>query len=528
MKKNHLTLILLFLLLSSACDFRVERDYSRLVYRLGVEPVVLNPVICTDAASYTVISFLFDPLIEMDNETFEWKPMLAKRWEVSTDHLQYTFYLRDDVYWHDGVKFTADDVIYTFNAIMDPKVDAAPKRVYYRDVLKVEKLGDYTVRFTYKYPYYRALTMLGGLQPIPRHIFENAGDFNKAASDRRNAVGNGPFKFVEWKTGQLIVLDRNEGYWGAAANLTGITFRVITDDNVALQVLKKGEIDVMGLRTIQWVKQTESENFKRRFDKYKYFPPGITYIGWNRERPFFNDPRVRRALAMLFDREKVRESLYYGLAEVITSDIYKFIPEYNTDIRPYPFDPAAAARLLDEAGWKIGRDGIREKDGVPFKFTIMIVPGRSAENLANILRENLKKAGVEMDVARFEWSVFLKNLHDSAFDAVMSGWTGQLEPDPYQLWHSSQAGVGSNYIHFKNDEVDAIIENVRSEFDREKRKRLLWRFQEILHDDQPYMFLFMPASLVAIDKRFTNVKIYKLGIDIREWDVMKPDKPLYE
>lgn len=518
---------LLALTVITGCDFRVVRDWRQLVYHINTEPPTLNPILHTDAAASTVDSFLFDNLIERDNTTLEYKPMLAKRWEVSADHCQYTFYLRDDIYWHDGVKMTVDDIIYSFEQIMNSKVDAAALRVYYSDVVKVEKLDDYTVRFTYAFPYYRALTMLGGISIVPRHILDDGADFNKS-SFGRNPVGNGPFKFKEWKTGRRIVLEKNENYWGRVPELSGISFQIITDMGVALQVLKKGQIDVASLSPIQWVKQTGSKNFNDRFNKYKYHVSGYSYVAWNQERPFFKDKRVRRALTMMLDRAKIAEKLHYDLVEVVTGDSYKFGPDYSQEIKPVEYDPEVAVKLLEEAGWvDLDGDGIREKDGVPFKFTFMIT-GSGPSRLANILRENLKKIGVDMEISNFEWTVFSKNLHDMAYDATMLGWSQPLEYDPYQVWHSSQIGKGSNYIGFKNKEADRIIVDARREFDSDKRHRMYKRFHEILYEEQPYIFLFMPVSLVAIQKRFTNVKIYKLGIDIREWGVGPPEMKLYQ
>lgn len=514
---------------SVGCDFRVLRDYRQLVYHLPAEPGTLNPITSTDAYASAVEGFIFDSLLERDNVTLEFKPMMAKKWEVSDDRLQYTFYLRDDIYWQDGVKMTVDDIIYSFERIQDPKVDAARLRVYYRDVSKVERIDDYTIRFTYRFPYFRALIMLGaGLPIVPKHIFDDGTDFNKNPFGR-NPVGSGPFKFVEWRTGSRIVLVKNENYWGKVPEISGITFQIITDSSVALQVLKKGEIDIASITPIQWVKQTGSKNFNERFSKYKYYLPGYSFIAWNQDRPYFKDKRVRRAMTMMLNREEIKEKLYYGLPEVVTGDFYKLGPDYNQDIEAIIFDPDTAVRLLEEVGW-IDRDvdGIREREGVPFRFTFMVSGARGAERITNILRENLKKIGIDMDINKFEWTVFSKNLQDRAFDATILGWSSPLENDPYQVWHSSQTEKGSNFIGFKNEEADRIIEEARREFDPEKRRKLYNRFQEILHEEQPYIFLFMQPSLVAIQKRFTNVKVYKLGIDIREWGVSKPAMKLYQ
>jgi len=526
--KERITILFIIIVACSACHFRVERDYRDLVYHISSEPPTLNRLVHTDAVGAMIGSFIFDSLLEMNNETLEMEPRVVKRWEISSDHLQYTFYLRDDVYWQDGVKMTVDDVIYSYERVQDPKVDSASWRVYFKDVSNVERIDDYTVRFTYRFPYFRALMMLGGLPVVPKHIFDDGTEFNKHPQGRA-PIGNGPFKFKEWKTGQHITLVKNENYWGKAPEIDGLVFRIITDSNVALQVLKKGEIDMSGLRPIQWVRQVATKNFDRRFNKYKYFNPNFSYIAWNQRRPYFKDRRVRTAMTMLVNRKEIVKQLYFDLPEIVVSNFYKFGPAYNNNIQPIQYNPGEAARLLDEAGWvDHDGDGVRDKDGVPFSFTFMSTGSRTSEQISNILRENLKKVGIEMDIAKFEWTVFGKNLHDRAFDATMLAWSIPTESDPYQLWHSTQAEEGSNFIGFVNKEADQLIEEARREFNVEKRRESYDRFQEIVHYEQPYTFLYISPSLVAIQKRFTNVKVYKLGVDVREWTVIRPEMKLYE
>lgn len=522
-------LLLAMTFLCAACSFRVERDYQTLVYHLPADPTTLNPMTNTDGYSGAVTNFIYDALIERDNETLEFKPMLAKKWDISPDHLQYTFYIRDDVYWHDGAKFTADDVIYSFERIKDPKVDAAPLRVYYKDVRTAEKLDDHTVRFTYAFPYFLAFEVLGSMPIVPKHILDDGTDLNQHPYGR-HPIGTGPYKFKEWKTGTKIVLEKNDDYWGKKSEIESLEFKIVTDPSVALQVMKKGEIDLSSLSEVQWIKQANTKNFDDRFNKYKYFLPGYSFIAWNEDRPFFKDARVRRAMTMLLDREKIREKVLFGLAETVIYDAYKFGPIYDGSIAPYPYDPEGAVKLLEEVGWSDhDGDGIIDKDGIPFRFTFMSSGTPFSEKISNILRENLKKVGIDMEISKFEWSVFSKNLSDRAFDATSLMWGGGgIEGDPYQLWHSSQVDRGSNFVGFNNKEADDIIVNTRKEFDPNLRHEMFRRFQRILYDEQPYTFLFANPSLIAVQKRFTDVKVYKLGIDIREWGVTRPQMQLYQ
>jgi peptide/nickel transport system substrate-binding protein len=303
-------------------------------------------------------------------------------------------------------------------------------------------------------------------------------------------------------------------------------FKIITDPTVALQVLKKQEMDFMGFTPIQWVRQTDSERFSRNFDKIRYPSLGYSYIGWNLRKPMFSDKRVRRALTMLLDREAFVKNIWYGLGRVVSGNFFIDTPEYDRSIIPWPYDPKAAVGLLKEAGWiDHDGDGIIDRNGTPFSFEFTFSSGSTTgEQLGTILQESLKQVGIEMTIRKLEWALFTQRLDDRAFDAVTLGWRLPVLADPFQVWHSSQAKDGSNFVGFVNEEADRIIEEARSEFDRDKRAAMYRKFHRILHEEQPYIFLFSRDSLVAVDKRFENVKVYPLGVDSTEWYVPAADQ----
>lgn len=499
----------------------VEGDW--LIYNLGAEPGTLNPITATDAYESIVNSGkIYETLVKRDNKTLEIIPLLAESWEVSEDKLTFTFHLRRGVKWHDGYPFTAHDVVFSYEKIMDPEVDAPHLRAYYKDIKSIEAIDDYTVRCSYSKPYFLALEFCGGIPIVPKHVFEK-GDFNTNPAGRA-PVGTGPYRFVKWNTGEEIILDRNEDYWGKKPYIKRIVFKIISDPTVALQVLKREEIDLTGLTPIQWARQTSSQRFKKNFRKLSYFTPNYSYIGWNTRRPFFSDKRVRRAMTHLVNRELILEKILYNLGEIVTNPFYIYSPEYDHSIKPYPYDPVEAKKLLDEAGWvDHDGDGIRDKDGVKFEFEFLIPSGSiTAEQIATILEEELKRVGIRMRIRRLEWAVFVKHLEERRFDAVTLAWSMWVESDPYQVWHSSQAERGSNFVGFKNDEADRIMEQARKEFDKAKRVRLFRKLAKIIHEEQPYTFLFCRKSTVALHKRFRGVKVYPLGIDPLEWYVPLP------
>lgn len=523
-RKKFAPLVSLSLLLGLAgCTFHVPKDPSALVQNLPQDPENLNPLTSNSAYAGAVYVFVYEQLFELDNVTLLPKPKLAARWEISPDHLQYTFYLRGDVKWQDGVPFTADDVVYTYERIQDPKVDAAPLRNYMKDVLKAEKIDATTVRFTYRQPYFGALYSIGLMTIIPKHIFNNGEDFNAHTANRK-PVGTGPFEFVEWKTGERVILKRFEKYWGPPYHFDQMLFKIVPDQNVTFQILKKRELDLIDLNPLQWARQTSSEKFAQHFAKHKLITPfGVySYIGWNLKRPYFKDKRVRQALAHLVDRDELNDKLLFGLYQSVTGPYYPLGKNYDTSLPPMAYDLEKAKQLLEEAGWKVDpQTGLRAKEGVPFRFTLLFSSGvQFYEQLTPILMKNFLKAGIEVEPRRLEGVALFKLMQDHDFDAYMAAWgRGAGDEDLYQIWHSSQSQGGSNNIFYANPEVDRLLEEGRGEFDPSKRGELNKKIHRILWEDQPYLFMFARPDLLARDLRFKNVIEYPLGLDMREWIV---------
>jgi peptide/nickel transport system substrate-binding protein len=505
-----------------------------LVWGLTDEPGTINPVTRRDIyAEWIIYRNVVEGLLDYDYDEVQLKPHLAEDYSVSEDGLEITYTIRDDVWFSDGMPITADDVIFTYETIINPGVDAPHLANYYRDVKEVVKIDDRTVKFVLKEPYFKALefTSLGSSGVLPKHVYEftDPMEFNK----RRSApVGSGPYIFEKWDVGEQIVLTRNENYWGEKPKLKKIVFRFITNEVAALQALEAETIDFLEPSPEQFADKLADEVFQERFRCLSYFTPTVPYfyIGWNNEFHLFEDRQVRLAMTHLIDRERIIKYLLKGQAELTTGPFYINGPQTNPDIEPWPYDPEKAKKLLEEAGWvDTDGDGIRDKDGVPFSFKLMIRSGDPYyERLAKFIRDEAENIGIEVVPDPYEWSIFLERIMDRKFEAQISGWGGVVEEDPYQVWHSSQADAdrGSNHIAFKNAEADEIIMEARRTLDREKRNGLYHRFHRILHERQPCTFLYTRPEMRFLHPRFENVKVHNLGLDWLEWYVPK-DKQKY-
>lgn len=509
-------------LIFSACIKESSRDPYTLYVHLSTEPGTLNPITSTEAVAGAVTKYIYESLLERDYDTLELKPQLALHYDILASGLAYRFYLKKGVLWNDGVEFTADDVVYSFERIKDPKVAGAAIKVYYLDVVSCRKIDRYTVEFICRRPYFMQRELLGEMPIVPRHIYDDGKDFNTHPMNRR-PVGTGPFAFERWDTRKRIILKRNEHYRGEKPELKRIVYRVVPDPHVAFMKLKKNELDVMSLSPLQWARMSSTHKFDHDFYKLKYYLPYYNYIGWNAERSFFSDRRVRLALTHLVNRKAILDKLLFGLGEIVNGTFFIYSKNYSSDISPWSYDPTRGRELLKEAGWADSdNDGILDKDGKKFSFKLVYpVNSEYSEKLAIILKEDFAKVGIEMHIERYEWAVFVQKLNNRDFEATSVGWSLGYSGDPYQLWHSSQIKDGSNFCAFKNAEADRLIEAARLELDERRRVKLYHRFNQILHHEQPYTFMFCNPALVAVSKRFDNVKIHTMGLNYIEWKVKK-------
>ena len=459
--------------------------------------------------------------------------------------VSFTFYLRKGVRFHDGAPLTSADVKFSFDTIKNEYVDAPALRNYYQDLKSCEVLDAYTVRMTYSRQYWMARDFAGGFEVIPKHIYDADGllqkdpqafgkKFNEHPNNRQ-PIGTGPYKFERWDTGTQVILARNDEYFDLPrrGHLDRIIFKFITDIVASLQALKNGEVNFLpGVTAEQYEEETNDPAFLRRFAKAEYYTGGFNYVGWNMRRPPFDDGKVRLAMAYgALNREEFLDKVLYGRGVVVSGYEYYYGPAYDHSIPPFPFDPEKAKQLLLEAGWyDRDGDGLRDKEFIgqdgkpyrkPFVFELLLPSGNEvARRRAALMKENLRRLGIDMTIRELEWATFLENINDRKFDACNLGWATGIESDPYQIWHTSQsANRGSNHVGFGNAETDRLMEQSRLMIDDTVRRKLFFQLHRIMHETQPYLFLYTTPNLGIYDKRFRGVKFYKVrpGYDFTEW-----------
>ncbi len=503
-------LLLVVLLLLPACGQKGERNPNTFVVSSIGDARRLNPVIANDSASGTINDQIFNGLVKYDKD-IKLIGDLAERWDVSPDGRTITFHLRKGVEWHDGAPFTAEDCLFTYQKLMDPKV-ATPYSSSYMDVAKANVVDKFTFRVTYKEPFSPALESWS-MGVIPKHLLDGK-DLNTAEFNRK-PVGTGPYKLKEWIAGQKIVLEANDRYFEGRPNIDQYIYRVIPDSSTMFQELLSGGVDMMGLNPLQYLRKSETRRIKENYRKFRYPANAFTYLGYNLASPLFSDKKVRQALAYAIDRQSIIDGVLMGLGQPCTGPFSYVSWAYNPKIRPYPYDPERAKRMLEEAGWKnMNSDGVREKDGRPFQFTILTNQGNGERIKASeIMQQNFKKVGIDAKIRVMEWQAFLEQIDKHSFDAIILGWSMSRDPDLYDIWHSSKTKKGEyNFVGYKNAEVDRLLVAGRRIFDVEKRKKIYYRIHEILADEQPYAFLYVPDATPIVHKRFKGIEVAPLGI----------------
>lgn len=464
-----------------------------------------KPVVRFWAESSAVVEFT---LTGSADEAGLWADENSSRWPGAKtrtlDELPFLaepevrFVLRRDVRWHDGAPFTSADPAFTFRAITDEAV-ASPRKPDFDTILRVATPSAHEFHVIYRRPYSPALT--SWMMPVlPSHLLEGKSQEWWVANFDRKPVGTGPFKFDEWKTNEYVRVVRNPDYFAAPAPwLDAIVYRHLGDQLALRLAFETRQVDFWGVDP--WAVSTFEKD--DRFDLFSMPGNSYSYVGWNLRRPPFDDERVRRALAHAVNVPEMVRFILYGHGTQSTGIFTPQMWFYDPDIKPIEYNKDTARKMLAEAGWLPGPDGILTKDGKRFSFTLITNSGNEIRrDIATLVQDDLRAIGIEVKVEAYEWAVFLRNfVNKGEFDAVVLGWALGLDYDQYQIWHSSQTNPEQlNMVGYKNPEVDRLLEDIRQEYSRPLILRLASKLQETIYEDQPYLFLYVPESTTVLWK----------------------------
>ena len=490
---------------------------------------ILIPFLADDTTSSSICSLVYNGLTKIDKD-LNIAGDLAERWEVTDGGLTITFYLRKDARWHDGMPFTARDVRFTFETILDPGV-GCPYISSYTDITEIEVIDPHTIRFCYKRPYAPALVKLG-MGIIPEHLFRDIKDIRKSHYARA-PVGTGPYRFSEWKSGRYIILDANPGYFEHSPGIKRYVYKVVPDQAVQFLELVTGQADSMDLNPYQFFYRSNTRQFIDRIRKYRYLSHSYVYIGYNLKDPLFKDRKVRQALSYAINKKEIIDAVLLGLGEDCTGPFLKGTPYYDEQVPGYDHDPAKAAKLLREAGWsRSDAGGILKKGGEEFRVRIATNQGSQVrEDVATIVQSQWARLGVKTEIQVVAWSAFLNQfVNRKQFQAVILGWTIPVDPDLYSVWHTDSMGEGGlNFISYSDRRVDELIKLGRREFDPARRAEIYREIHRRISEDAPYTFLFFPYATPAVQKRFKGIKPAPAGIGYNfiDWHVPE-DKVKYK
>jgi len=504
-----------------------EGDWFVRPFPVGLKTI--SPLVSADVYAANVQSYVIESLLVRNPQTLEWDGLLADSWKVSEDGLSIEFTLRDGIVFSDGVALTAEDVAFSYRFIMDERIAAPRIRATLQKISSVEALDSRRVIFVFAEPYFESLGLAGQMEILARHFYEpyleNPEQFNQS---KGFLLGSGPFRLSDptsWTPDSgRVELIRNQRYWGPVQpSYNRMIWNTIENDSARLAAFRNSTIDTYSSKPREYKKLRDDEQIDAAAQSLEFMSPtaGYSYIGWNSERDgeptIFADQRVRKAMTLMTDRERIVEEIMLGYAEIAVSPFNPRSDQHNTDITPWPTDVEAAQALLAEAGFADrDGDGVLENDsGQALEFELVYFQDSDdTRRIVLFLKDLYARAGVSLIPKPSEWSVMIDLLDSRNFDAITLGWSSGVETDIFQMFHSTQIdGGGDNFVQFENAELDKLIDQARSTVDEQVRMPIWHKAEKILHDEQPYTFLMRRKSLMFIDRRIKNTEVTRLGLN---------------
>ena len=469
------------------------------------EPSGLIYMVAGESAAGAIASNIFNKLLKYD-KNLDLEGELVESWQVSTDQKTITFKLKPNLKWSDGKPLTSADVLWTWQAVADEKT-RSPYASDFQLVKKAETPDALTFSVTYEQAYAPALDSWAGLQILPKHLLQ--GQDLHTTTFARKPIGSSYYKLDSWTNGENIKLSRNLTSILGQAKIDNLVTRIIPDSSAQFLELMADNIDSMGLDPIKYARIIPARpELKQKLALYKELGNSYTYMGFNLKRKPYDDVRVRKAINYAIDKQEIIDGVYLGLGIDIASPYKPGTRWSNPDLKPYPYDPQKAKALLKEAGFiDSDGDGVLERDGKPFSFEILTNQNKEREKSAVLIQRRLKDVGIQANVRAIEWASFISRfIKTGDFDVVILGWGLGLDPDQFNIWHSSQQAPGQfNFIGYNNPSIDKLLEQGRTELNADKRQKIYHEFAKELLEDSPIVYLSAGYGLTAIHKRVKGI-----------------------
>ena len=483
---------------------------STLHLSISSNPSKLNPLIATDSASSQIAGWIFDSLLAYDKDG-NIEPRLAESYRF-IDKNTLIFKLRKGVKWSDGADFNAEDVVFTYDLITSPKI-FTPYSSEFRFVKSVKAIDDFTVEVKYKEPYFKALeTWMTDI--VPSHILKNEKDI-MTSSFNQKPVGTGSYILQKFEVSKDIKLKANRNYFRSAPKIENVVYHFMPDPGTEFLMLKTHKLDVGALTPLQIQRQID-DDFRSYYDIYEKISQSYTYMGFNLKKKKFQNPKVREALSLAIDRKELIDILFFGHGKVCNGPFMPKTFAYNETIKAPKRDIKKAKRLLKEAGY--GKKN-------PLEFEIVTNSNNQIRvYAAQIIQHQLLQAGVKVTIRTMEWQAFLNTVvMPRNFEAVILGWALGLMPDAYSIWHSEGSKKGGfNFIGYKNEKVDKLIKKAEKTIDRKELGKIYKEIFSLIVKDNPYLFLYIPNSITAVNKNIKNVSLSMIGVMHNVIDWIKP------
>lgn len=534
-------IVLLILILVSACgnssstNNTSQIDYSKnypassggtLIDAMTGEPSSLIYMVAGESASGSITANIFNKLLKYD-KNLDLEGELAESWIISKDQKTITFKLKPNLKWADGKALTSDDVLFTWQAAIDEKT-ASPYASDFQLVKKAEAPSPLIFSVTYQQAYAPALDSWAGLQILPKHLLE--GQDLHTTAFARTPIGSNYYKLDNWAHGENLKLSRNPNSIMGQAKIDKLVTRIIPDNSAQFLELMADNIDSMSLDPIKYARIIPARpELTKKLALYKELGNSYTYLGFNLKHKPFNDVRVRKAINYAIDKQEIIDGVYLGLGINIASPYKPGTRWSNPDLTPYPYDINKAKALLKQAGFvDTDGDGILERDGKPFAFEIVTNQNKEREKSAVLIQRRLKAVGIGVKIRAIEWASFISRfIKTGDYDVVVLGWGLGLDPDQYNIWHSSQQAPGQfNFIGYNNPAVDKLLEQGRTELNPDKRMKIYHEFAKVLLDDCPIVYLSAGYGLTAIHKRVKGIEDPAppagVGYNAYDWYIPEP------